>query len=103
MILKFLTVCLTGIRYENCFDNCIDGRISHSCHVVYDHCKKSRREDAKKCKKNPERVNKDIMIRVRVTAEEREKFTVMAKEKGYKSVSEFIRSLVADEKKPARS
>ena len=54
-------------------------------------------------KKNPERVNKDIMIRVRVTAEEREKFTVMAKEKSYKSVSEFIRSLVAEEKKPERS
>lgn len=48
-------------------------------------------------KKNPERVNKDIMLRVRVTAEEREKFTVMAKEKGFKPVSEYIRSLVADE------
>lgn len=48
-------------------------------------------------KKNPERVNKDIMLRVRATAEEREKFTVMAKEKGFKSVSEYIRSLVADE------
>lgn len=47
--------------------------------------------------KNTERVNKDIMLRVRVTAEEREKFTVMAKEKGFKSVSEYIRSLVADE------
>ena len=46
--------------------------------------------------KNTERVNKDIMLRVRVTAEEREKFTVMAKEKGFKSVSEYIRSLVAD-------
>lgn len=54
-------------------------------------------------KKNSDRVNKDIMIRVRVTAEEREKFTVMAKEKGYKSVSEYIRSLVADEKKPKQS
>ena len=52
--------------------------------------------------KNTERVNKDIMLRVRVTAEEREKFTVIAKEKGFKSVSEYIRSLVAEEKKPER-
>lgn len=37
------------------------------------------------------------MIRVRVTSDEREKFTKMAKEKGFKSVSEYIRSLVADE------
>jgi hypothetical protein len=48
-------------------------------------------------KKNPECVNKDIMLRVRVTAAEREKFTVMAKEKGFKSVSKYIRSLVAYE------
>ena len=38
-------------------------------------------------KKNPERVNKDIMLRVRVTAEEREKFTVMAKEKARTVIS----------------
>ena len=49
-------------------------------------------------KKNPEQVNKDIMLRVRVTLEERERFTINAKEKGFKSVSEYIRSLVADEK-----
>ncbi len=48
------------------------------------------------------KVKKDIMLRVRVTAEEREKFTVIAKEKGFKSVSEYIRSLVAEEKKPER-
>lgn len=52
--------------------------------------------------KNTERVNKDIMLRVRVTAEEREKFTVIAKEKGFKSVSEYIRSLVADEQSRTR-
>lgn len=48
---------------------------------------------------NPNHVNKDCIIRVRVTAEERERFQKQAKEKGYKSVSDYIRSLATDEKK----
>ena len=48
-------------------------------------------------KKNPDRVNKDFMIRVRVTTAEHEKFIEKAKENGYRSMSEFIRSLIADE------
>ncbi|HRR77938.1 MAG TPA: hypothetical protein P5191_14195 [Ruminococcus sp.] len=51
---------------------------------------------------NVNKVKKDIMLRVRVTSEEREKFTVIAKEKGFKSVSEYIRSLVADEQSKTR-
>lgn len=47
-------------------------------------------------KKNPDRVNKDFMIRVRVTNEEHEKFIQRAKENGYRTVSEFIRSLIDD-------
>ena len=50
-------------------------------------------------KKDPNRVNKDIMIRVRVTAEERKRFTVMAEKNGYRTISEYIRSLVADDRK----
>lgn len=50
-------------------------------------------------KKNPDRVNKDVMIRVRVTADEREKFNVMAEKNGYRTISEYIRSLVADDGK----
>ena len=50
-------------------------------------------------KKNPDQVNKDVMIRVRVTADEREKFNVLAKEKDYSTVSEFIWSLVANDSK----
>lgn len=49
-------------------------------------------------KKNPERVNKDFMIRVRVTNAEHEEFVKRAKENGYRTVSEFIRSLIAEEK-----
>lgn len=48
-------------------------------------------------KKNPENV-KSFMIRVRVTTQEHEQFVKNAKENGYASVSEYIRSLVA--KKP---
>lgn len=51
-------------------------------------------------KKNPDRANKEFMIRVRVTAEERDKFVKLSIEKGYKSVSDYIRSLVADDPKP---
>ena len=40
---------------------------------------------------------KDFMIRVRVTTEEHEKFIQKAKENGYRTVSEFIRSLIDDE------
>lgn len=49
--------------------------------------------------KKPDRINKEYMIRVRVTRAEHEKFVELAKEKGYRSVSGFIRSLVTDEKK----
>lgn len=48
-------------------------------------------------KKDPSRNNKEFMIRVRVTNEEHEKFIKRAKENGYRTVSEFIRSLIADE------
>ena len=48
-------------------------------------------------KKNPERINKDLVIRVRVTDYEHKKFVKLAKENGYKTVSDFIRSLIADE------
>ncbi|MBP1534233.1 MAG: hypothetical protein IK999_08930 [Ruminococcus sp.] len=48
-------------------------------------------------KKNPERINKDFVIRVRVTDCEHQKFIKRAKENGYKTVSDFIRSLIADE------
>jgi len=51
--------------------------------------------------KKPDRVNKEFMIRVRVTNEEHEKFVKLAKENGYRSVSEFIRSLIADEPEEA--
>lgn len=47
-------------------------------------------------KKKPDRVNKEFMIRV--TNEEHEEFIRRAKENGYRSVSEFIRSLIATEK-----
>lgn len=47
--------------------------------------------------KKPDRINKEYMIRVRVTRAEHEKFVELAKEKGYRSVSGFIRSLVTDE------
>ena len=48
-------------------------------------------------KKNPERINKDLVIRVRVTDYEHKKFVKLAKENGYKTVSDFIRSLIADD------
>jgi len=48
-------------------------------------------------KKNPDRINKDYMIRVRVTKEEHEKFARKAAENGYKSVSDYVRSLISDE------
>ena len=48
-------------------------------------------------KKDPSRNNKEFMIRVRVTNEEHEKFIKRAKENGYRTVSEFICSLIADE------
>ena len=47
--------------------------------------------------KKSDRINKEYMIRVRVTRAEHEKFVELAKEKGYRSVSGFIRSLVTDE------
>lgn len=40
---------------------------------------------------------KDEMIRVRVTHEEHELFFKMAAAKGYTSISDFIRSLIAEE------
>lgn len=53
-------------------------------------------------KKEPEK-KKQFMIRVRVTDTEHEEFVKRAKENGYRSVSEFIRSLIADESKAAQS
>ena len=47
-------------------------------------------------KKNPDRINKELMIRVRVTKEEHQKFTKKAEENGYKSVSDYVRTLIAD-------
>ena len=52
--------------------------------------------------KKPDRINKEFMIRVRVTRAEHEKFVQLAKEKGYRSVSGFIRSLVTDENKATK-
>lgn len=48
-------------------------------------------------KKNPDRINKDHLIRVRVTKEEHDRFMEKAVKKGYKSVSDYIRTLI-DEK-----
>ncbi len=42
---------------------------------------------------------KDEMIRVRVTHEEHELFFKKAAENGYESISDFIRSLVAEKPK----
>ena len=46
--------------------------------------------------KNPDRVNKDKLIRVRVTQEEHDRFMKQAIEKGYKSLSDYIRTLISD-------
>ncbi|MCR4647133.1 MAG: hypothetical protein K5695_17290 [Oscillospiraceae bacterium] len=43
------------------------------------------------------KVNKDLVIRARVTAEERERFEKKAEELGFSTVSEMIRSLIADD------
>ena len=43
------------------------------------------------------KVNKDLVIRARVTAEERELFEKKAEERGFSTVSEMIRSLIADD------
>lgn len=48
-------------------------------------------------KKKTDKATKNVMLRVRVTADEREMFSKLAEEKGYRSVSDYIRSLVADE------
>ena len=42
------------------------------------------------------KVNKDLVIRARVTAEERELFEKKAEERGFSTVSEMIRSLIAN-------
>ena len=42
------------------------------------------------------KVNKDLVIRARVTAEQRELFEKKAEERGFSTVSEMIRSLIAD-------
>ncbi len=42
------------------------------------------------------RMNKEYVIRARVTAEERELFEKKARERGFSTVSEMIRSLIAD-------
>ncbi len=46
--------------------------------------------------KNPERINKDKLIRVRVTQEEHDRFMKQATENGYKSLSDYIRTLISD-------
>ena len=43
------------------------------------------------------KVNKNLVIRARVTAEERELFEKKAEERGFSTVSEVIRSLIADD------
>lgn len=48
-------------------------------------------------KKNPDRVIKDQIIRVRVTKEEHDKFMERAAENGFRSVSDYIRILIADD------
>ena len=53
--------------------------------------------------KNPDRVTKDFMIRVRVTSAEREMFMKQSKEKGYRTVSDYIRSLLDDESEQKHS
>lgn len=47
-------------------------------------------------KKNPDRINKDRLIRVRVTKEEHKRFMEKASENGYRSVSDYIRTLIDD-------
>ena len=47
--------------------------------------------------KNPDKINKDKLIRVRVTKEEHETFMRKAAENGYRSVSDYVRTLIADE------
>lgn len=47
-------------------------------------------------KKNPDRINKDYTIRVRVTKEEHDKFMKKSAKNGYKSVSDYVRTLIAD-------
>lgn len=48
-------------------------------------------------KKNPDRTLKDHVIRLRVTKEEHDKFMNKAYENGYKSVSDYIRTLIDDD------
>ena len=47
-------------------------------------------------KKNPDRINKDCVVRVRVTKEEHSRFMEKAAENGFKSVSDYIRTLIMD-------
>ena len=49
-------------------------------------------------KKDPDDV-KSCLIRVRVTAEEHAQFIKCAHEKGYKTVSDFIRAFIKDDMK----
>lgn len=49
-------------------------------------------------KKDPDNI-KNCLIRVRVTAEEHAQFIKLAHEKGYKTVSDFIRTLIKDDMK----
>ncbi len=46
---------------------------------------------------NTERINKDKIIRVRVTEDEHDKFRKKAIEKGYRSISEYVRTLIEEE------
>ena len=49
--------------------------------------------------KNPDKINKDKLIRVRVTKEEHDIFMRKAAENGYRSVSDYVRTLIADDNK----
>ncbi|WP_303797734.1 hypothetical protein [Ruminococcus flavefaciens] len=46
------------------------------------------------------RVNKDVVIRARVTLDERERFEKKAAELGFSTVSDMIRSLIAEDEEP---
>ena len=50
-------------------------------------------------KKKTDTIIKDRIIRVRVTQGEHEKFIEKSAQNGYKSVSDFIRTLITDDAK----
>lgn len=50
--------------------------------------------------KNTRKKNKELMIRIRVTADEHKEFGKRAKDNGFHSVSAFIRSLIEEKAVP---